>query len=70
MVSSSVLPGFTVFIMLVVIGILICFGFSLFMYFRLRQKKEGDRVPHKSLILPLIFIVTKLKIQVFNTFIH
>ncbi|KAG1955790.1 CMRF35-like molecule 8 [Pimephales promelas] len=35
--------GFTVFIMLVVIGILTCFGFSLFMYFRLRQKKEGKQ---------------------------
>ncbi|XP_077054374.1 uncharacterized protein LOC143706387 isoform X2 [Siphateles boraxobius] len=35
--------GFTMFIMLVVIGTLIGFGFSLFMYFRWRQKKEGKQ---------------------------
>ncbi|XP_056128063.1 polymeric immunoglobulin receptor-like [Rhinichthys klamathensis goyatoka] len=35
--------GFTMFVMLVVIGILTGFGFSLFMYLRRRQKKEGKQ---------------------------
>ncbi|XP_051742189.1 CMRF35-like molecule 8 isoform X2 [Ctenopharyngodon idella] len=41
--SSKPESGFTMIVMLMVIGILTGFGFSLFMYFRCRQKKEGNQ---------------------------
>ncbi|XP_051742591.1 CMRF35-like molecule 5 isoform X1 [Ctenopharyngodon idella] len=41
--SSKPESGFTMIVMLIVIGILTGFGFSLFMYFRCRQKKEGNQ---------------------------
>ncbi|KAK7161038.1 hypothetical protein R3I94_003878 [Phoxinus phoxinus] len=45
-VSSKPEPAvmsLTMFVMLVVLGILTAFGFSLFMYFRWRKKKEGKQ---------------------------
>ncbi|XP_067261116.1 CMRF35-like molecule 1 [Chanodichthys erythropterus] len=42
-VSSKPEPGFAMMVMLMVVGILTGFGFSLFMYFRWRQKKEGNQ---------------------------
>ncbi|XP_048050939.1 uncharacterized protein LOC125271043 [Megalobrama amblycephala] len=41
--SSKPEPGFAMMVMLMVVGILTGFGFSLFMYFRWRQKKEGNQ---------------------------
>ncbi|XP_048051506.1 CMRF35-like molecule 8 [Megalobrama amblycephala] len=41
--SSKPEQGFAMMVMLMVVGILTGFGFSLFMYFRWRQKKEGNQ---------------------------
>ncbi|XP_048054307.1 CMRF35-like molecule 8 [Megalobrama amblycephala] len=41
--SKPVFQGFAMMVMLMVVGILTGFGFSLFMYFRWRQKKEGNQ---------------------------